>query len=137
MIVGFDSCKIPSGTLIALCATINSTYSSVYSATRSYSDNTEKYNKMKELLLLAFDAYLGRNKNCPKEVIAFMNTTPGDQVKILNEMFIGPTKARLDEIYTDQDVRITFVMINVKTSERFFIEDGNQIRNVNAGTLVA
>ena len=28
-------------------------------------------------------------------------------------------------------------MINVKTSERFFIEDNNQIRNVNAGTLVS
>lgn len=27
-------------------------------------------------------------------------------------------------------------MINVKTSERFFIEDGGQIRNVSAGTLV-
>lgn len=27
-------------------------------------------------------------------------------------------------------------MINVKTSERFFIEDGGHIRNVSAGTLV-
>ena len=27
-------------------------------------------------------------------------------------------------------------MINVKTSERFFIEDNSQIRNVSAGTLV-
>jgi hypothetical protein len=29
------------------------------------------------------------------------------------------------------------VMINVKTSEIFFIEENNQIRNVNAGTIVA
>jgi aubergine-like protein len=28
-------------------------------------------------------------------------------------------------------------MINVKTSERFFIEENNQVRNVNAGTLVS
>ena len=28
-------------------------------------------------------------------------------------------------------------MINVKTNERFFVEDGSNIRNVNAGTLVS
>jgi aubergine len=28
-------------------------------------------------------------------------------------------------------------MINVKTNERFFVEEGNSFRNVNAGTLVA
>ncbi len=28
-------------------------------------------------------------------------------------------------------------MVNVKTSERFFIEDGDQIRNVVAGTVVS
>lgn len=51
MLVGYDTCKIQSGTLVSICATINSTYSSVFSSTRSYSDNADKYNKMKELLL--------------------------------------------------------------------------------------
>lgn len=51
MLVGFDSCKVQKGTLMAICATINSTFSSVFSATKVYSDNSDKYNKMKELFL--------------------------------------------------------------------------------------
>jgi hypothetical protein len=34
-------------------------------------------------------------------------------------------------------MKLTVIMINVKTSERFFAQDGNMICNVNAGTLVA
>jgi hypothetical protein len=66
MLVGYDSAKISKGTLMALCATINSTFSSVFSATRTYHENSEKYNKMMELLLEACNAYFLRNKNCPK-----------------------------------------------------------------------
>lgn len=51
MLVGFDSCKVQKGTLMAICATINSTFSSVFSATRVFGDNSEKFNKMKELLM--------------------------------------------------------------------------------------
>ena len=51
MLVGFDSCKFQKGTVMAICATINSTFSSVFSSTKVYSDNSDKYNKMKELFL--------------------------------------------------------------------------------------
>jgi hypothetical protein len=47
MLVGYDECKFQAGTLVALCATINSTFSSVFSATRTYSLNSERQNKMK------------------------------------------------------------------------------------------
>ena len=39
-------------------------------------------------------------------------------------------------MYPGERIKLTFIMINVKTSERFFIEDNSQIRNVSAGTLV-
>jgi len=39
-------------------------------------------------------------------------------------------------VYPGERIKLTFIMINVKTSERFFIEDNSQIRNVSAGTLV-
>jgi hypothetical protein len=57
-----------------------------------------------------------RNNFCPKEVIVFMNTSPGDQIKLYDELLISPVKARLAEIYANERVCLTFVMINVKTS---------------------
>ncbi len=86
---------------MAICATINSTYSSVFSATKVYSDNSDKYNKMKELFLEACNAYMLRNNFCPKEVIVFMNTSPGDQIKLYDELLISPVKSRLAEIYSN------------------------------------
>lgn len=40
MLVGYDSGKVRNETLLALCATINSTFSTVFSATKTYSANS-------------------------------------------------------------------------------------------------
>jgi hypothetical protein len=82
MLVGYDTGKVHGKTLLALCATINSTFSSVFSDTRTYSANSDKYGKMSELLLAAIAAYASRNKECPKEIIVFTNTCSGDQVRL-------------------------------------------------------
>lgn len=66
MILGFDTAKIGSKTLMAACATINSTFSSVYSCTGTYDGNQNKFGKMVELLLAAVGAYVTRNTKPPK-----------------------------------------------------------------------
>jgi hypothetical protein len=55
---------------------------------------------------------------------------------MFQEFYIAATKSRLTEIYADKTPSITMVMVNVKTSERFFTE-GDNVRNVPAGTLVS
>lgn len=82
MLVGYDTGKVNNQTLLAVCATINSTFSSVFSATKTYPANTDKYGRMSDLLLEATAAYLNRNKTCPKEIIVFTNACAGDQVKL-------------------------------------------------------
>jgi hypothetical protein len=42
----------------------------------------------------------------------------------------------MEEVYLDKTPCITLIMVNVKTSERFFTE-GDQVRNVPAGTLIS
>ena len=133
MIVGYDN----AANKLAICATINSTFSSVFSAVKPYGMNSDKYGKMADLLVEACNAYMSRNKTCPKEIIVYMNTCAGDQVKLYHEFFIEPAKNRMEEIYKGSRIKLTVVMVNVKTSERFFLEDGNSVRNVNAGTLVS
>ena len=52
------------------------------------------------------------------------------------DYYTGPLKKKMEEIYTEKLPSLTMVMINVKTSERFFTE-GENTRNVPAGTVVA
>jgi hypothetical protein len=55
---------------------------------------------------------------------------------MFQDFYINILRARLSEVYHERVPAITMVMVNVKTSERFFTE-GDNVRNVPAGTLVA
>ena len=50
--------------------------------------------------------------------------------------FIETFKKQLEEVYQEKTPALTFVMVNVRTSERFFSES-NGVRNVPAGTVIA
>lgn len=92
---------------------------------------------MLSLTLKAVDAYLHRNKEVPSEVIIFNSSTSNDQIIMFQDYFIKPLKNKLEETYKDKSIAITLVMINVKSSERFFTEGDSNVRNVPAGTLIS
>jgi hypothetical protein len=92
---------------------------------------------MLSLTLKAVDAYLHRNKEVPSEVIIFNSSTSNDQIIMFQDYFVKPLKNKLEEAYKDKFIAITLVMINVKTSERFFTDGDSNARNVPAGTLIS
>ena len=49
MIMAFDTAKGSKGTIISCCATINSTFSSVFSKTSSFSNTEGRYQEMLKL----------------------------------------------------------------------------------------
>lgn len=63
-----------------MCATVNSTFSSIFSRTESYESIESKFNVMMNLTLKAVDAYASRNKEVPSEVIIFNNSASNDQI---------------------------------------------------------
>lgn len=136
MLVGFEQAKIGSKTLLAICATINSTYTQVYTCTEAYEGNENKFRTMKDLLTKAMAAYVHRNKATPDEVICFQNTCSGDQVSLYQTLFIRPYLEQIQTVYTDARINLSIVMINVKTNERFFGEREGKASNPPAGTLI-
>ena len=92
---------------------------------------------MLSLTLKAVDAYLHRNKEVPSELIIFNSSTSNDQIIMFQDYFIKPLKNKMEEAYKDKSIAITLVMINVKSSERFFTEGDINVRNVPAGTLIS
>ena len=65
MLVAFDQSKVGAKTLLAICATINSTFSLVYTSTRIFEGVENKYKTMNILLGDALKAFQKRNKGVP------------------------------------------------------------------------
>ncbi len=137
MMIAFEGAQGPKKTTLGMCATINSTFSSIFSRTEQYQNVSEKFNLMASLSLKAIDAYSHRNKEVPSEVIILNSSTSGDQMIMFQEYYIQPLQNKLKELYNDKSPSLAMVMVNVKTSERFFTEGDHNVRNVPAGTLIA
>jgi hypothetical protein len=88
MLVAFDQTKIGNKTLLAICATINSTFSLVYTCTKIFEGNENKFKTMEVLLLGALGAFSKRNKGVPDEIIILQNSCPSDQIPLLQQLFI-------------------------------------------------
>ena len=136
MILAFETVSAGRKTTLGMCATLNATFSSIFSRTDTYESIDRKFTAMLNLTMNAIDAYAHRNKQPPSDVIIFNSSTSNDQMKMFQEFYTIPLKEKLNEIYKEKCPSLTMVMVNVKTSERFFTE-GNNAQNVPAGTIVS
>lgn len=67
IICAFEQAKVLEGKYnLSLCATINSTFSSIFSTSNIYEGSENKFQCMSVLLQKAVDSYLKRNKEPPK-----------------------------------------------------------------------
>jgi hypothetical protein len=96
MMIAFDNAKVGRKTNIAMCATINSTFSSIFSRIESYENIDSKFNIMMHLTLKAIDAYTQKNKDLPSEVIIFHSSASNDQIVIFQQYYVKPMKAKLE-----------------------------------------
>ena len=94
MILGIDSGSKGGVNIMAACGTVNSTLSNYASATvnTSLDKGNQKYQYMLNVTSSCIDAYVKRNKSAPKELIIFMNTSPGDQISLYQENFSAKLK---------------------------------------------
>ena len=136
MLLGFDYAKSGSRTFISACSTINSTYSSLYSKHDVCEQSSDKFKMMKMLALDCIKGYNDRNDAPPKELLIFFNSCTSDQVITYHEQFFIPLLNELNEIFPRIQLGITGVMVNIKNSERFFLNE-KSVRNVQAGTLIS
>ena len=83
------------------------------------------------------DGYIKRNKSAPLEIFVFLPTCPGDQMILYQTLYVRMVQQLVADKNGGQIPKMTAVMINLRTSERFFKLDGNRAANVDAGTLVS
>jgi len=125
MLVGIDSGTLQGGrNIVAACGTVNSTFTSIYTKCVEFKGVEEKYGAVSKALMEIVNYYVDRNKNPPKDIILFTNSCSMDQVKILKEYFIDQFLQKTEEIYREKVPTLQVIMVNTKTSERFFSDNG-------------
>ncbi|CAM6000016.1 unnamed protein product [Sphagnum balticum] len=66
MLAAFDTSKVGGETALSICATTNSTFSSIFSKVELIGGNEEKFHSMVGLTRAAVGAYHARNKDVPR-----------------------------------------------------------------------
>lgn len=136
MLMAFETTKVGASTTLGMCATLNSAFSSIFSRTDTFQGIEKRFGCMLSLTLKAIEAFVHRNKEPPSEVLVFNSSTSHDQMVMFQDYYLKPLKGKLEEVYAEKSPRLTMIMVNVKTSERFFTE-GDRPQNIPAGTVVA
>ena len=62
MIIGFDNAPVKGQNILGMCATVNSTFTSIISKNKVYDGFENKFGTMVEMILQALKSYVERNK---------------------------------------------------------------------------
>lgn len=125
MLVGIDNGSIQGGkNILAACGTVNSTFTSIYTKTEQYKGLEDKFSATCKAVLDIVNYYVERNKVPPKDIVLFSNAVSFDQVKNFKEYFIDEFLKKAESIYHEKVPALQVIMVNTKTSERFFSENG-------------
>ena len=135
MIMAFDTAKANGKNILSCVGTVNESFSNFYAKSSQFTDVNDKFNEMVKLSLDGINYCIKKN-NTIKEIIIFHNSCTEDQARIFINFFLTNLKTNLQE--TIQSLpSITLVMVNTKTSERFFASDNRGVSNPQAGTLIS
>ena len=97
MLVGIDGGSKAGINIMAACGTVNSTFTNYATSTAITSPDKadQKYQSMLEVTMKCLEAYAKRNKGAPRELIVFMNTSPGDQISLIQENYSKMLSSRI------------------------------------------
>jgi hypothetical protein len=100
MLIGIDSCQLQNGkSLMAICGTVNSTFTSIQTKTVEFKSLEDKFSATCSALLDLVNGYVDRNKVLPKDIIFLSNAVSFDQVKLLKEYLIDDFLSKALNIY--------------------------------------
>jgi hypothetical protein len=93
-IMGIDTASKGGLSIMAGCATTNSTFNLLSTSTTTCGSN--KFTDMMGVATRCIEGYSKRNKGPPNELIIFMLAVPGDQVNLIQDNFCKPLESKLD-----------------------------------------
>ena len=134
MVVGVDSSHIKGQrTGVAMVASINKNFTDFYNK-----ESLIKEAKKEELsfcvssfLEEATAAYSKENKKAPKNIIIYRQG-----VSLQQKEFLKAEIRQIDQVCRNKNIQYYYILVNTKTTYKFFEKAGNKYNNPGAGLLI-
>jgi len=135
MVVGVDSSHIKGqGTGVAMVATINDTFTNFYNKEEIIKEENNKEQLqycVSSFIEQAIEVYKKENKVAPKNIIIYRQGVSLQQKEYLkNEI------AEIDFSLKTKNILYYYVLVNTKTTFKFFEKAGSRFSNPGSGLLV-
>ena len=134
MVIGVDSSHIKGkGTGVAMVATINDTFTDFFNKEEIINEKNKEQLQysVSSFIKEAVVAYNKRNKKKPKNIIIYRQGVSLQQKEFL--------KTEIKEITLEcknDDILFYYILVNTKTTFKFFEKSGNSYNNPESGLLV-
>ena len=135
MVVGVDSSHIKGqGTGVAMVATINDTFTNFFNKEEIIKEENNKEQLqycVSSFIEKAIEVYKKENKEAPKNIIIYRQG-----VSLQQKEFLKTEIAEIDFSLKTKNILYYYILVNTKTTFKFFEKAGNRFSNPGSGLLV-
>ena len=131
MVVGVDSSSFNKKTGVAMVSTIDNSFADFFNSEKILeNDDLLKY-CVSSFLEKAIPNYFAKNKKNPKNIIIYRQGISDNLIYLLkNEVF------QIEQVCKKYDILFYYILVNTRTTFKFFEKNGDHYINPGAGLLV-
>ena len=132
MVIGADSSHFSKRTAIALISTIDESFADFYNKGEILKDNDVQYRFcVSSFIEEAIPVYEKKNNKLPKNIIIYRQGISDNIIDILKEEIF-----QIEQLCNKKGILFYYILVNTRTTFKFFEKCGNKYFNPGAGLLV-
>ena len=132
MVVGVDSSHFNKRTAVAMVSTIDENFADFYNKENILDDSDDKYRFcVSSFLEEAIPKYKEKNNKFPKNIIIYRQGISDNIINLLKDEII-----QIEQVCKKNNILFYYILVNTRTTFKFFEKVGNEYFNPGAGLLV-
>ena len=132
MVIGADSSHFGKNTAIALISTIDESFADFYNKGEIIKDNDVQYRFcVSSFIEEAIPVYEKKNNKTPKNIIIYRQGISDNIINLLKEEIF-----QIEQLCNKKGILFYYILVNTRTTFKFFEKSGNGYINPGAGLLV-
>ena len=133
MVVGVDSSHFNKKTGVAMVSTIDDSFANFYNKERVFTEEKKDIYQycVSSFLEEAIPEYVKKNNKMPKNIIIYRQGISDNLINVLKNEIL-----QIEEVCKKHKVLFYYILVNTKTTFKFFEKSGDRYFNPDAGLLV-
>ena len=133
MVIGVDSSHFNKQTAVAMVSTIDDTFADFYNKEEILKEEKKEIYQycVSSFIEEAISFYISKSRKKPKNIIIYRQGISDNLINILKGEII-----QIEQVCKKNNILFYYILVNTKTTFKFFEKSGDQYYNPDAGLLV-